>query len=231
MVTKNKNPDNYIEKYQSKMDNLVKYLNKRITENPEAEWHYSKFGKQVEKPIIEFLIENELLINNSFRDQSENKNEIPDIIDEQYEKPVFIDIKAGNTVVFKTGKKVTNPNQDLSTTVNWKDKVFKKFDGELCFFIEVRYRHVNGESLSVEECIFDHFYKFVGKTDKGLIAHRRRNVRTKSWNAEPQFGSAEEFINLLDKTISFSVKNTLLNSSNYLLEEDKVEIIKHLNVK
>jgi len=228
MQIKNKVPADYLIKRQSEMNNLTGYLNKEIKNNPNNGWHYKEFGKQVEPPIIKFLVDKGLLINGKFKDQSDNKNEIPDIVDEQYSQLIFIDIKAGNKVVFKTGKKVTNPNQDLSTTTNWRDNVFQKFEGELCFFIEVKYNHESGKNLFVEECVFDHFYNFVGKTADGLIAHRRRNVRTKSWNSNSQFKNAEEFKRLLDKTISFSIKKTLFNSSKDLLEEDKIEIINHL---
>ncbi len=221
-------PKDYLKQRQNEMKNLTKYLNDVIKKNPNAKWHYKEFGKQVEPPIIKFLVEKGLLVKNKFKDQSDNKNEIPDIIDEQYSKSIFIDIKAGNKVVFKTGKKVTNANQDLSTTTNWRDKVFTKFDGELCFFIEVKYNHLLGENLFVEECLIDHFYNFVGKRRDGLITHRRRNVRTKSWNAEPKFKSAEEFKQLLNKTISYSIKNTLYNSHKDLTKEDKAEIIKFL---
>ncbi|MFT7011849.1 MAG: hypothetical protein ACJAWR_001873 [Flavobacteriales bacterium] len=228
MKVTNKVPVDYLIKRQNEMSNLTNYLNKIIKDNPGAGWHYKEFGKQVEQPIIEFLLSKGLLIKDKFKDQSDNKNEIPDIIDEQYSDLIFIDIKAGNKVAFKTGKKVTNANQDLSTTTNWRDKVFIKFDGELCFFIEVKYNHLLGENLFVEECLIDHFYNFVGKTTDGLIAHRRRNVRTKSWNSKSQFKSAKEFKTLLNKTISFSIKNTLFNSSKDLLEDDKVEIMNHL---
>ena len=228
MKTSKVSARDYILKRQNEMSNLTKYLNGIIKDNPKVGWHYKEFGKQVEQPIIEFLVKKGLLVKNKFIDQSDNKNEIPDIIDEQYSQLIFIDIKAGNKVVFKTGANVTNPNQDLSTTTSWRDKVFHKFDAELCFFIEVKYNHLVGKKLFVEECQFDHFYNFVGKTVGGLIAHRRRNVRTKSWNSDSQFKNAEEFKMLLNKTISFSVKNTLFNSSQDLSEEDKIEIINHL---
>jgi Holliday junction resolvase len=221
----------YLLRGQNEMIDLTKYLNGVIKDNPKVGWHYKEFGKQVEQPIIEFLVKKGFLVKNKFIDQSDNKNEIPDIIDEQYSQLIFIDIKAGNKVVFKTGANVNNPNQDLSTTTNWRDKVFHKFDPELCFFIEVKYNHLVGKKLFVEECQFDHFYNFVGKTADGLIAHRRRNVRTKSWNTDSQFKNAEEFKMLLNKTISFSVKNTLFNSSQDLNEEDKIEIINHLRKK
>ena len=221
-------PSDYLKKRQVEMEALTKYLNDIIKKNPEVGWHYKEFGKQVEQPIIKFLVDKGFLINGKFKDQSDNKNEIPDIIDEQYSQIVFIDIKAGNKVVFKTGANVTNPNQDLSTTTNWRDNVFLKFEGELCFFIEVKYNHLSGQNLFVEECIIDHFYNFVGKTADGLIAHRRRNVRTKSWNSSSQFKSAEEFKTLLNKTISFSIKKTLFNSAQDLLVDDKIEIINHL---
>lgn len=226
-ITK-KVPTDYLIKRQNEMNNLTKHLNKVIKDNPDVGWHYKEFGKQVEQPIIEFLVKKGLLIKDKFKDQSDNKNEIPDIIDEQYSQLIFIDIKAGNKVVFKTGANVTNPNQDLSTTTNWRDNVFLKFEGELCFFIEVKYNHLLGKDLFVEECVIDHFYNFVGKTPDGLIAHRRRNVRTKSWNSSSQFKNAKEFKTLLNKTISYSIKNTLFNSSQDLLEEDKTEIINHL---
>lgn len=221
-------PKNYLKQRQNEMKNLTKYLNDIIKNTPSAGWHYKEFGKQVETPIIKFLVKKGLLVKNKFKDQSNNKNEIPDIIDEQYSKSIFIDIKAGNKVVFKTGKNVTNANQDLSTTTNWRDNVFTRFDGELCFFIEVKYNHLLGKDLFVEECLIDHFYKFVGKTADGLIAHRRRNVRTKSWGVASKFKSAKEFKQLLNKTISFSIKNTLYNSYTDLTEEDKTEIIKFL---
>lgn len=221
-------PNDYLEKRQNEMENLTKYLNDFIENNPTLGWHYKEFGKQVEQPIIQFLLEKDLLIKDKFKDQSDNKNEIPDIIDEQYSELIFIDIKAGNKVVFKTGANVTNPNQDLSTTTNWRDNVFLKFEGELCFFIEVKYNHLSGKNLFVEECLIDHFYNFVGKTVDGLIAHRRRNVRTKSWNSNSQFKNAKEFKTLLNETISFSIKKTLFNSSKDLSEKDKTEIINHL---
>ncbi len=226
-VTK-KVPVDYLVNRQNEMSNLTKYLNITIKDNPDVGWHYKEFGKQVEQPIIEFLVNKGLLIKDKFKDQSDNKNEIPDIIDEQYSQLIFIDIKAGNKVVFKTGANVTNPNQDLSTTTNWRDNVFLKFEGELCFFIEVKYNHLSGKKLFVEECLIDYFYNFVGKTEDGLIAHRRRNVRTKSWNSTSQFKSAKEFKILLNETISFSIKKTLFNSSKDLLEDDKIEIINHL---
>ena len=221
-------PSDYLTQRQVKMEALTKHLNDIIKKNPKVGWHYKEFGKQVEQPIIKFLVDKGLLINGKFKDQSDNKNEIPDIIDEQYSKLIFIDIKAGNKVVFKTGANVTNPNQDLSTTTNWRDSVFPKFEGELCFFIEVKYNHLSGQKLFVEECLIDHFYNFVGKTADGLIAHRRRNVRTKSWNSTSQFKSAKEFKTLLNETISFSIKRTLFNSSQDLSESDKNEIINHL---
>ncbi|MBE7653978.1 hypothetical protein LNI90_11445 [Tenacibaculum dicentrarchi] len=228
MTAINKVPTDYLIKRQNEMSDLTNYLNKTIKNNPDVGWHYKEFGKQVEQPIIEFLVKKGLLIKDKFKDQSDNKNEIPDIIDEQYSDSIFIDIKAGNKVVFKTGKKVTNPNQDLSTTTNWRDNVFLEFDGELCFFIEVKYNHLLNNDLFVEECLIDHFYNFVGKTTDGLIAHRRRNVRTKSWNSKSQFKDADEFKTLLNETISFSIKNTLFNSSEDLLKKDKIEIINHL---
>lgn len=228
MEVKNKVPVDYLIKRQNEMTNLTNYLNQIIKDNPDVGWHYKEFGKQIEQPIIEFLVSKGLLIKDQYKDQSNNKNEIPDIIDEQYSQLIFIDIKAGNKVVFKTGRNVTNPNQDLSTTTNWRDNVFLKFEGELCFFIEVKYNHLEGRNLYVEECLIDHFYNFVGKTSDGLIAHRRRNVRTKSWNSNSQFKDAKEFKKLLDETISFSIKNTLFNSSKDLLKNDKIEIINHL---
>ena len=227
-MTKELVPGDYLKQRQVEMKALTKHLNEVIKNNPNVGWHYKEFGKQVEQPIIKFLVDKGLLINDKFKDQSDNKNEIPDIIDEQYSKLIFIDIKAGNKVVFKTGKNVTNPNQDLSTTTNWRDNVFLKFEGELCFFIEVKYNHLSGKNLFVEECLIDHFYNFVGKTTEGLIAHRRRNVRTKSWNSTSQFESAIEFKTLLNETISFSIKKTLFNSSQDLSDIDKLEIINHL---
>ena len=228
MKITNEIPVDYLIKRQNEMSNLTKYLNKIIKDNPDVGWHYKEFGKQVEQPIIEFLIKKGLLVKDKFKDQSDNKNEIPDIIDEQYSNIIFIDIKAGNKVAFKTGAKVTNPSQDLSTLTSWRNKVLHKFDGELCFFIEVKYNHLKNNNLFVEECTIDHFYNFVGKTRGKLIAHRKNNVRTKSWNSNSQFKNAKEFKDLLDKTISFSIKNTLFNSSNDLIENDKIEIINHL---
>ncbi len=222
-------PKDYLLKRQKEMINLTNHLNSIIKINNSVGWHYKEFGKQVEQPIIEFLVKNSLLIKGKFKDQSNNKNEIPDIIDEQFSKPIFIDIKAGNKVVYKTGIKVTNANQDLSTTVSWRDKVFTKYEGELCFYIEVKYNHKLGKDLFVEECVMDHFYKFVGKTPNGLIAHRRRNVRTKSWESESKFKNAQEFKDLLNKTISFSIKKTFLNSYHDLCEEDKIEIRDYLD--
>ncbi|WP_028023227.1 hypothetical protein [Enterovibrio calviensis] len=231
MAKNNNIPCDYLVKRQRVMGDLTDHLNKFIQENQNFHWHYKEFGKQVEQPIINFLVNNGLLSKDEFKDQSDNKNEVPDVIDQQYLLPIFIDIKAGNTVAFSTGKKITNPNQDLSTTVKWRDEIFNKFDGELCYFIEIKYNHSKGNNLYVEECHIDHFYNFVGKTQAGLISHRNRNVRTKSWNSESQFKDSEEFKGLLDKTISFAVKNALFNGSKNLTEDDKIEIIEHLKGK
>ena len=221
-------PTNYLMQRQNEMANLTKHLNQVIVSHPDAGWHYKEFGKQVEQPVIQYLIQKGLLVKGKLIDRSANKNEIPDIVDIQYSKPIFIDIKAGNVVQFASGGKVTNANQDLSTTFRWRDEVLKKFDGELCFFIEVKYHHVEGQDLYVTECVFDHFYKFVGKTTDGLIAHRRRNVRTKAWNKPAQFKSAQEFQLLLERTIASSVKNTLYGAMADLTTQDKIELRDYL---
>lgn len=223
------NPLDYLENRQKEMSNLTRYLNDLIEETPERDWNYQKFGKQVEAPVIDFLLEKGLLNIEYFKDQSDNKNATPDIIDKQYLNQVFIDVKAGNTVSFKTGRKVTSANQDLSTMTKWKNEIFKEFDGELCFIIEIKYKHSFNSSLVVEECIFDHFYKFVGKTEHGLISHRNRNVRPKTWDTKPQFRDSEEFKNLLDKTISYSIKNALFNGVKNLSDSDRSEIVDYLS--
>ena len=222
-------PSNYLVTRQREMKNMTRYLNELITKTPSAGWHYKEFGKQVEAPIIKYFGEKGLLASGKYLDQSSNKNEIPDIIDNQYSKPIFIDIKAGNVVEYATGNKVSNAGQDLSTTTSWRDKVFAKFDGELCFFIEVKYHHLKGHNLSVVECEIDHFYKFVGKNKEGLISHRRRNVRPRPWSSRPLFNSADEFKQLLSKTISFSIKSTLYNSDQDLTREDKIELRNYFN--
>ena len=155
----------------------------------------------------------ELLDSNNFTDQSANKNEIPDIIDNQYNEPIFVDIKAGNIVQYATGKKVTNPNQDLSTTFRWHQETLRRFKGENCYFIEIKYHHLQGENLYVTESNIDKFYHFVGKTPDGFISTRRRNVRTKSWSSPSKFSSSADFEKLLEVTISHSIKKDILNLS------------------
>ena len=213
------------------MPKLEKFLNDTIKRNPQVGWTYKEFGKQVEKPIIQFLLQQKLLHKGHYIDQSENKNEIPDIIDDFYNEQIFIDIKAGNVVQYSNGRRVTNPNQDLSTTMRWQDETLKKFKGENCFFIEVRYHHLVNEDLYVVDCKIDKFYNFVGKTPKGLISTRRRNVRTKSWNSPSQYSSASEFEKLLSKTISNSIKNDIINNMKYLDDDDRNKIIKKLSDK
>jgi len=214
----------YLRIRKENMLKLTEYLNQKIQQNPSVQWHYKEFGKQVEPYVISFLLGRGLLIDGKYIDQSDNKNEIPDIIDQQFESDIFIDIKAGNVVAFATGKKITNPNQDLSTTYRWRDHIFERFDPEHCFFLEVKYHHLKGNDLRVCECSIDHFYKYVGKTTEGLIAHRRRNVRTKSWDTEPQFQSADEFKELLAETISLSIKNQILKNIGDLTKSDFEEV-------
>lgn len=222
-------PGDYLRVRQDMMSDLTDFLNQKIRANPAAGWHYKEFGKQVEQPIIEFLLLRGLLDPKNHTDQSANKNEIPDIIDNQFKKSIFIDIKAGNMVQYATGRTVTNPNQDLSTTFRWKEETLTRFNGEDCYFIEIKYHHLEGEDLYVVESNMDKFYKFVGKTSDGLISTRRRNVRTKSWNSPSQFSSAEEFENLLIATISNSIKKDIVNNMEYLNELDRREIIDHLS--
>ncbi|MFL2950584.1 MAG: hypothetical protein ACJZ56_05385 [Candidatus Thalassarchaeaceae archaeon] len=213
------------------MSKLKIFLNDTIRKNPQVGWTYKEFGKQVEEPIIKFLLQQKLLHRGHYTDQSANKNEIPDIIDEFYNEPIFIDIKAGNVVQYSNGRRVTNPNQDLSTTFRWQDETLKRFKGENCYFIEVRYHHLENEDLYVVECKMDKFYNFVGKTPDGLISTRRRNVRTKSWNSPSQYSSALEFEKLLSKTISNSIKKDIINNMEYLNEDDRREIIAKLSDK
>ena len=224
-------PGDYLQVRQGFMSKLEKFLNDTIRKNPQVGWTYKEFGKQVEQPIIDFLLQQKLLKNGYYIDQSANKNEIPDIIDEFYNEPIFIDIKAGNVVQYSNGRRVTNPNQDLSTTFRWQDETLKRFKGENCYFIEVRYHHLQNEDLYVLDCKIDKFYNFVGKTPDGLISTRRRNVRTKSWNSPSQYSSALEFEKLLEVTISHSIKKDILNQNKYLNEKDRIEIIENLSRK
>ena len=224
-------PGDYLQVRQGFMSKLEKFLNDTIRKNPQVGWTYKEFGKQVEQPIIDFLLQQKLLKNGYYIDQSANKNEIPDIIDEFYNEPIFIDIKAGNVVQYSNGRRVTNPNQDLSTTFRWQDETLKRFKGENCYFIEVRYHHLENEDLYVVDCKIDKFYNFVGKTPDGLISTRRRNVRTKSWNSPSQYSSALEFEKLLEVTISHSIKKDILNHNKYLNEKDRIEIIENLSRK
>ena len=161
---KSRIPGDYLQVRQGFMSKLEKFLNDTIRKNPQVGWTYKEFGKQVEQPIIDFLLQQKLLKNGYYIDQSANKNEIPDIIDEFYNEPIFIDIKAGNVVQYSNGRRVTNPNQDLSTTFRWQDETLKRFKGENCYFIEVRYHHRENEDLYVVDCKIDKFYNFVGKT-------------------------------------------------------------------
>lgn len=224
-------PGDYLQVRQGFMSKLERFLNDTIRKSPQVGWTYKEFGKQVEQPIIDFLLQQKLLKNGYYIDQSANKNEIPDIIDEFYNEPIFIDIKAGNVVQYSNGQKVTNPNQDLSTTFRWQNETLKRFKGENCYFIEVRYHHLENEDLYVVDCKIDKFYNFVGKTPDGLISTRRRNVRTKSWNSPSQFSSALEFEKLLEVTISHSIKKDILNQNKYLNEKDRIEIIEYLSRK
>ncbi len=224
-------PGDYLQVRQGFMSKLEKFLNDTIRKNHQVGWTYKEFGKQVEQPIIDFLLHQKLLKNGYYIDQSANKNEIPDIIDEFYNEPIFIDIKAGNVVQYSNGRRVTNPNQDLSTTFRWQDETLKRFKGENCYFIEVRYHHLENEDLYVVDCKIDKFYNFVGKTPDGLISTRRRNVRTKSWNSPSQYSSALEFEKLLEVTISHSIKKDILNQNKYLNEKDRIEIIENLSRK
>ena len=223
-------PHNYLSVRQKKMADLTNFLNQEIKNNPAVGWTYKEFGKQVEQPIIDFLLNNNLLDPNNYVDQSANKNEIPDIIDNQYKDSIFIDVKAGNIVQYATGKNVTNPNQDLSTTTRWP-LIFTRFKGENCYFIEIKYHHLVGGDLYVTESNIDKFYNFVGKTTDGLIATRSRNVRTKSWNSPSKFSSSAEFEKLIDATRSNSIKKDLFNHIDYLNDKDKLEIIKVLKSK
>tara|TARA_B110000483_G_C18190250_1_gene540628 strand:+ start:2157 stop:2846 length:690 start_codon:yes stop_codon:yes gene_type:complete len=222
-------PDNYLSVRQEKMDDLTDFLNQKIKNNPAVGWTYKEFGKQVEQPIIDFLLNNNLLDSNNYVDQSANKNEIPDIIDNQYNDPIFVDIKAGNIVQYATGVNVTNPNQDLSTTFRWKEDTLRRFEGENCYFISIKYHHLVGGNLYVTESNIDKFYKFVGKTPDGFIATRRRNVRTKSWNSPSKFSSSVEFEHLIEVTISHSIKKDILNNMKYLNNNDRLEIIELLS--
>ena len=226
---KSRIPGDYLQVRQGFMSKLEKFLNDTIRKNPQVGWTYKEFGKQVEQPIIDFLLQQKLLKNRYYIDQSANKNEIPDIIDEFYNEPIFIDIKAGNVVQYSNGRRVTNPAQDLSTTFRWQDETLKRFKGENCYFIEVRYHHRENEDLYVVDCKIDKFYNFVGKTPDGLISTRRRNVRTKSWNSPSQYSSALEFEKLLSKTISNSIKKDIINNMGYLNDDDRREIIDHLS--
>tara|TARA_B100001250_G_C19756328_1_gene770269 strand:+ start:625 stop:1314 length:690 start_codon:yes stop_codon:yes gene_type:complete len=224
-------PSDYLSLRQNKMNYLTDFLNQKIKDNPSVGWTYKEFGKQVEQPIIEFLLMCELLDSNNFTDQSANKNEIPDIIDNQYNEPIFVDIKAGNIVQYATGKKVTNPNQDLSTTFRWHQETLRRFKGENCYFIEIKYHHLQGENLYVTESNIDKFYHFVGKTPDGFISTRRRNVRTKSWSSPSKFSSSADFEKLLEVTISHSIKKDILNNMKYLNEKDRIEVIENLSSK
>tara|TARA_B110000495_G_scaffold198381_1_gene210121 strand:- start:553 stop:1242 length:690 start_codon:yes stop_codon:yes gene_type:complete len=224
-------PSNYLSVRQGKMADLTDFLNQKIINNPAVGWTYKEFGKQVEQPIIDFLLNNNLLDPNNCVDQSANKNEIPDIIDNQYKDSIFIDVKAGNIVQYATGKNVTNPNQDLSTTTRWKEDTLTRFKGENCYFIEIKYHHLVGGDLYVTESNIDKFYNFVGKTSDGLISTRSRNVRTKSWNSPSKFSSSAEFEKLIDATRSNSIKKDLFNHIDYLNDKDRLEIIKVLKSK
>jgi len=224
-------PNDYLSLRQDVMDDLTLFLNQRIQQNPAVGWTYKEFGKQVEQPIIEFLLQRGLLVSGNYADQSAIKNEIPDIIDNQFEEPIFIDIKAGNIIQYATGKTVTNAGQDLSTTFRWRDETLKRFRGENCYFIEIKYHHQEGNDLYVTESNIDKFYKFVGKSSGGFIATRRRNVRPKSWNSSSKFSSSKEFEDLLDVTISHSIKNDVLNQLKHLNRADSIEIIKELEKK
>jgi len=226
---KSRIPSDYLRIRQGFMSKLKIFLNDTIRKNPQVGWTYKEFGKQVEEPIIKFLLQQKLLHRGYYTDQSANKNEIPDIIDEFYNEPIFIDIKAGNVVQYSNGRRVTNPNQDLSTTFRWQDETLKRFKGENCYFIEVRYHHLENEDLYVVDCKIDKFYNFVGKTPDGLISTRRRNVRTKSWSSPSQYSSALEFEKLLSKTISNSIKKDIINNMGYLNDDDRREIIHHLS--
>ena len=224
-------PSNYLSVRQGKMADLTDFLNQKIINNTAVGWTYKEFGKQVEQPIIDFLLINNLLDPNNCVDQSANKNEIPDIMDNQYKDSIFIDVKAGNIVQYATGNNVTNPNQDLSTTTRWKEYILARWKGENCYFIEIKYHHRVGENLYVTESNIDKFYNFVGKTSDGLIATRSRNVRTKSWNSPSKFSSSAEFEKLIDATRSNSIKKDLFNHIDYLNDKDRIEIIKVLKSK
>jgi len=213
------------------MNGLKEFLNQEIRGNPDLGWTYKEFGKQVERPVIDFLLSENLLKSSDYIDQAANKNAIPDILDLQFKEPIFIDIKAGNVIQYATGNAVSNPNNDLSTSFRWKEETLLKFDGENCYFIEIKYHHRENEDLYVTEAKFDKFYKFVGKTPDGFISTRRRNIRTKGWNQQSQFNSAAEFEELLDSTISNSIKKDFLNNINDLNSHDALEIASKLNHK
>ena len=138
---------------------MVKYLNELIKDEP-GKYKYTTFGKDVEEHCIQYLLEQELIFEGKCKDQSSNKNEVPDLIDQQYSNEIFIDFKSGNVKKFETGENQSDAAQDISTLLNWKNKILKRFDVEDCFLIEIKYEHIYGEELKVIDCEFDHFYNF-----------------------------------------------------------------------
>ena len=66
MKTSKVSARDYVLKRQKEMSTLTKYLNGVIKDNPKVGWHYKEFGKQVEKPIIEFLVKKGFLVKNKF---------------------------------------------------------------------------------------------------------------------------------------------------------------------
>ena len=226
------NLSNYILKFKDVLDNLTLSLNETI-QLSHKEYHYSTFGKDIEPLIVNFFKENKLLKEGNFKEQWDNKNATPDLIDYQLEKNVFIDFKAGNIVKYKTGIPVKNANQDISTLKNWKEKILKEFDPEYCFLIEVKYEHSTKTPLKVMSCEFDNFYKFIGKTSEGLISYRKKDgcVRPKNWDSCPKFKSGKEFVNLIPRTLSKRALAIIEEKILELEDEDKNILLGNLSAK
>lgn len=144
--------------------------------------------------------------------RARNKNDFPDLtLFRQFD--IAVEVKAGNRSEYNDKTKdwlvCNNSNNDLGTLNSWPDKI-KQFGGENIYFVFIEYDFTNKRQEIVDIKI-DHFYRFVGMNEVGLLSYREKdgNLRPKNFDAPPPIETFEQFRSLLRPTVIYRSKNII----------------------
>ena len=214
----------------SSRNKIINFLNDLINNR---NFSYETFGKEVEKPLIGFLVkllkEGRYIKNERDYHISENKNEFPDFTLNSSPK-LALDIKAGNHSKKKGNKwvKCKNSANDL-ITLNTIHEKLSEFGGENIYYIFIEY-NFNDTAKTIVDVKIDKFYRFIGLNKAGFLKYRKKSgyFRPKDFNTEPLVKTLEQFTSLIKPTDIYRSKSIIKQHIEKIPKEERNDFLESL---